>query len=175
MAQVTAKARSKRHARPVTSKKRAAHGTRRRTARTKSRAKARAKPVQAAKRPQRFVVSHLRENDFLEGLRAYAKYRDLGIADATHGMVRAHVIRFTEPFEPGEVSKLHYHDVDFQMVYVLKGWMRTEFEGQGAITMHEGSCWIQPPRIKHTVLGYSDNCEVLEIILPADFETVALE
>jgi len=178
MTQASVRARSKRHARQATSKKRAGNGARRRSVGAKPRAKARAKgakPVRAAKRPQRFVVSHLREHDFLEGLRAYAKYRDLGIADATRGMVRAHVIRFTEPFEPGEVSKLHYHDVDFQMVYVLKGWMRTELEGQGAITMHEGSCWIQPPRIKHTVLGYSHNCEVLEIILPADFDTVTLE
>ncbi|MFZ0401035.1 MAG: cupin, partial [Pseudolabrys sp.] len=33
---------------------------------------------------------------------------------------------------------------------------------------------IQPPKIKHTVLGYSDDCELLEIVLPADFETVTL-
>ena len=43
---------------------------------------------------QRFVVSHHREEDFEGGLRRYAKYRDLGIARATNGMVRAHVIRF---------------------------------------------------------------------------------
>ena len=30
-------------------------------------------------------------------------------------------------------------------------------------------------RIKHTVLDYSDDCEVLEIVLPAEFETVELE
>ena len=90
-------------------------------------------------------------------------------------MVQAHVIRFVPPCRPEEVSKLHYHDVDFQMVYVLKGWMKTEFAGQGAHTMHAGSCWIQPPRIEHKVLDYSDDCEVLEIILPADFETVELE
>ncbi len=41
--------------------------------------------------------------------------------------------------------------------------------------MKEGSCWIQPSGIEHTVLGYSDNCEVLEIVLPADFKTVELE
>jgi hypothetical protein len=41
--------------------------------------------------------------------------------------------------------------------------------------MHAGACWIQPPRIEHKVLGYSDDCEVLEIILPAKFETVMLE
>jgi len=171
MARAQAKASSKRRLQPKAGRKRsgksAAH---RRVAGAKSRTK-RPAPAKA----QRFIVSHLQETDFLEGLRAYAKYRDLGIADATHGKVRAHVIRFTTPFEPGEVSKRHYHDVEFQMVYVLKGWFRTEFEGEGAITMHEGSCWIQPPGIEHTVLGYSDDCEVLEIILPADFETVTLE
>ena len=149
-------------------------------ARTKLRGKSRwaaSRVVAEQRRPtQKFTVSHHREEDFkTDGLRAYAKYRDLGLSKATHGMVQAHVIRLLPPFRREEVSKRHYHEVDFQMVYVLKGWMRTELEGQGAITMHEGSCWIQPPRIKHTVLGYSDNCEVLEIILPADFDTVTLE
>ncbi len=129
-----------------------------------------------ARPEQRFTVSHLREEDFkADGLRAYAKYRDLGIAAATNGMVQAHVIRFVPPCRPEEVAKLHCHDVDFQMVYVLKGWIRSEFEGQGAITMHVGSSWIQPPGIRHRVLDYSDDCEVLEVILPADFETVMLE
>ena len=128
------------------------------------------------KRPtQKFTVSHHREEDFEGGLRRYAKYRDLGIANATNGMVRAHVIRFVPPCRPEEVSKRHYHDVDFQMVYVLKGWIKTDFDGQGAIVMRQGSAWIQPPRIEHVVLDYSDDCEVLEMILPADFKTVELE
>jgi quercetin dioxygenase-like cupin family protein len=130
----------------------------------------RAKP----RKPQRFVFSHHREEDFDQGLRPYSAYRDLGIAPATNGMVQAHVIRMTKPFTAEEVAIPHYHDVDFQMVYVLKGWFRSEFEGQGAHTFHAGSCWIQPPRIKHTVLGYSDDCELLEIVLPADFDTVTL-
>jgi quercetin dioxygenase-like cupin family protein len=124
---------------------------------------------------QRFVVSHPNEADFKAGLRAYAKYRDLGIRQATGGLAQAHVIRFVPPFRAEEVSQLHYHDVEFQMIYVLKGWIRSEFEGQGAHTMHAGACWIQPPRIEHKVLGYSDDCEVLEIILPAEFETVMLD
>ena len=60
------------------------------------------------------------------------------------------------------------------MIYVLKGWYKTEFEGEGIHTFEAGSCWIQPPCIKHTVLGYSDDCELLEIVLPADFETVTV-
>ena len=129
----------------------------------------------AKARPKhKFTVSHHREEDFDQGLRPYSAYRDLGIAPATGGMVQAHVIRMTKPFNPDEVAIPHYHDVDFQMVYVLKGWFRSEFEGEGAHTFHAGSCWIQPPSIKHTVLGYSDDCELLEIVLPADFETVTL-
>jgi len=151
----------------------------------KRKAKARKVPAKAKKkkaatkrakaRPQhKFTFSHHREQDFDAGLRTYAKYRDLGIAPATGGMVQAHVIKFVPPFKPEEVSIPHYHDVDFQMIYVLKGWIKSEFEGEGAHTFYAGSCWIQPPRIKHTVLGYSDDCEVLEIVLPADFETVTL-
>ena len=41
--------------------------------------------------------------------------------------------------------------------------------------MHVGSCWLQPPNIRHVVLDYSDDCELLEIILPADFDTVELD
>jgi mannose-6-phosphate isomerase-like protein (cupin superfamily) len=136
------------------------------------------KPVQPTKAPPRqqtFVASHLNPNSFEEGLRSYAKYRDLGIAAATGGLARAHVIKMIPPCDPAVVSKRHYHDVDFQMIYVLKGWIKGEYDGSGEVTMREGSCWLQPPKIKHTVLDYSDDCELLEIILPADFGTVELD
>lgn len=139
-------------------------------------AKARGAPQAKPKRPkQRFVVSHHREDDFrADGLRAYAQYRDLGIAAGTHGLARAHVIRFMGPCDPQQVSKLHFHGVEFQMVYILKGWMKVYLEGEGEILMREGSCWTQPPRIRHFVRDYSDDCELLEVILPAEFETVEL-
>jgi hypothetical protein len=127
-----------------------------------------------AKRPfkQKFVASHLKDGAFDQGLRTYAAYRDLGVAPATQGMVQAHVIRMIPPCDPAVVSKEHYHDVEFQLIYVLKGWMKGEYEGAGVVTMEAGSCWIQPPRIKHTVLDYSDDCELLEIIMPAEFDTI---
>jgi mannose-6-phosphate isomerase-like protein (cupin superfamily) len=136
--------------------------------------KSKAQP--AAKRPkQRIAISHHREEDFrADGLRTYAQYRDLGIANATNGLAQAHVIRLIGPCNPDEVSKLHFHDVEFQMVYVLKGWIKTYMEGQGETLMKEGSCWTQPPRIKHLVMDYSDDVELLEVILPAEFKTVEL-
>jgi uncharacterized RmlC-like cupin family protein len=121
--------------------------------------------------PQSFTVSHLNETDFkTDGLRAYAQYRDLGIAAATGGLCQAHVIRMVPPCT-AEVRKRHVHQVDLQLVYVLKGWMKNEFEGQGEQMMSAGSCWLQPSGIEHTVLDYSPDCEVLEIIVPADFKT----
>ncbi len=129
----------------------------------------------AKKQPkQKFHVSHHNEADFDQGLRTYAKYRDLGLSGATGGMVQAHVIRFIPPFKAEDVSTPHFHDVDLQMIYVLKGWYKTEFEGEGVHTFHAGACWLQPPKIKHTVLGYSDDCELLEIVLPAEFDTVVV-
>jgi cupin domain len=138
------------------------------TAKIASKSKARA-------RRHTFIASHHRADAFEQGLRRYAQYRDLGIAGATSGMVRAHVIKMVPPCDPAEVSKRHFHDVEFQMVYVLKGWIKGEYEGAGVVTMREGSCWLQPPKIKHAVLDYSDDCELLEIIMPADFATVELE
>jgi Cupin domain len=146
--------------------------------RRQSPAKRRATPGAKLKAwpPQEFTVSHHRDEDFrTNGLRNYAKYRDLGLSRATHGLVQAHVIRFVPPCRPEEVSKRHYHEVDLQMIYVLQGWIKTELEGPGAILMNAGSCWIQPNRIEHSVLDYSDDCEVLEIVLPADFKTVELQ
>jgi uncharacterized RmlC-like cupin family protein len=137
-------------------------------------AAARGKP-KAAPRKQIFVASHLNPNAFAGGLRSYAKYRDLGMAAATNGLAQAHVIKMIPPCDPAVVSKRHYHDVEFQMIYVLKGWIKGEYDGAGEVTMHEGSCWLQPPKIKHTVLDYSDDCELLEIILPTEFDTVELE
>lgn len=156
-------------------KKAAASTSRAKAKSSKPRASTARSAAKPARPKQRFVVSHHREEDFrADGLRAYAQYRDLGIAEGTYGLARAHVIRLIGPCDPNEVSKLHFHGVEFQMVYVLKGWVKTYLEGQGEIMMREGSSWTQPPRIKHLIRDYSDDCELLEVILPADFETVEL-
>jgi uncharacterized RmlC-like cupin family protein len=127
-------------------------------------------------RLHKFLVHRNTPEGFkIDGLRSYAAYRDLGMKDATHGMVVAHVIRFTEPCDPKVVSKEHLHETEFQMIYVLKGSITSSFEGQGKHTMRAGDAWLQPQGIKHKVLDYSDDCELLEIVMPADFKTVELE
>jgi uncharacterized RmlC-like cupin family protein len=129
----------------------------------------------ASQAPQRFAVSHLNEADFKQdGLRSYALYRDLGMAAASGGLCQAHVIRLLSPCTD-EVRKRHMHEPELQLIYVLRGWIKNEFEGQGVQMMSAGSCWLQPPGIKHTVLDYSADAELLEIIVPADFRTVDVD
>jgi mannose-6-phosphate isomerase-like protein (cupin superfamily) len=167
-----ARAATKSTAQKKSPRKAAAKTTARRKLKSKGRAPA---PAKKARPKQRVAISHHREEDFkADGLRAYAKYRDLGIVEATHGLARAHVIRLIGPCNPDEVSKLHYHDVEFQMVYVLKGWVKTYMEDVGETTFQVGSSWTQPPKIRHLIMDYSDDVELLEVILPADFETKEL-
>lgn len=123
----------------------------------------------------RFAVNIAKENPFKSGgLRVYREYRDLGISAATAGRIHAQIVRTTKPCPPGG-SGLHYHDLEFQMVFVLKGRSTVRFEGQGELSFEAGDSWIQPPRIRHDVLYFSDDYEVLEITMPAEYETVRVE
>lgn len=119
------------------------------------------------------VVSHAADAAFTGGLRAFFAYRDLGIRHVTGGKVGAHVIRAV----PGAGSHpvWHTHDLNFQMVYVLKGWVRFEYEGAGEVLLTAGSMVHQPPGIRHREVGHSDDVEMLEITLPAEFRTEEAE
>ena len=123
---------------------------------------------------QSFSVSHsdgtgTTFGGFEGGLRSFFEYRDLGIKSATDGKFVAHVIRAV----PGKHtdSQWHTHNLEFQMVYILKGWVKFEYEEEGEITLREGSSVLQPPGIKHREVSHSDDLELLEICSPAVFET----
>ena len=118
---------------------------------------------------QGFVASHARDARFERGLRSFFEYRDLGIKEATGGRVDAHVIRAAAGKEFS--SQPHLHKTDFQLVYILKGWIEFEYEGQGRVRLEAGSCVYQPPEIRHREVGHSEDVEMLEIVLPAGFET----
>src|SRR4051794_1816103 len=116
-----------------------------------------------------FVVSHARDAKFERGLRSFFDYRDLGIKDATKGQVVAHVIRAVKGLESS--GQPHLHQTEFQMVYVLKGWVEFEYEGQGLVRLEAGSCVYQPPSIRHREIAHSDDVEMLEIVMPSGFQT----
>ena len=115
------------------------------------------------------TMSFHKSAEWKTGLRSYLEYRDLGIVEASKGKVLAHVIRAKAPCEgPGGY---HTHHLEFQMIYVLNGWTRVEFEDVGEVRFEAGDSWYQDPKIKHEVLEYSNDFEVIEICMPADFPT----
>jgi mannose-6-phosphate isomerase-like protein (cupin superfamily) len=126
---------------------------------------------------QHFSVSRAEDAVYKTGLRSFMEYRDLGIEQATQGRFRAHVIRIKHDSYGAHdlhTTGLHQHECDFQMFYVLKGWIRFVYEGQGEHTFHAGDCVLQPPGIVHNELECSDDVEVLEIYSPAQHETVVV-
>jgi len=120
----------------------------------------------------RFHLTHEAGADWQVGLRDYFEYRDLGMAEATGGKLRAHVIRPTQAEK--ERGDLHYHEVEFQMVYVLEGWALMHFEGVGEVRMEKGSCMYQEPGIVHRLIEWSDDYTVVELMVPADPATVTV-
>ena len=116
-----------------------------------------------------FTVSHARDATFERGLRAFFDYRDLGINQATGGKVVAHVIRAV----PGSdfAGQPHLHHTTFQLVYVLKGWIEFEYEGQGVVRLEAGSSVYQPPGIRHREVAHSEDVEMLEVVMPGEFKT----
>jgi quercetin dioxygenase-like cupin family protein len=117
----------------------------------------------------RTTVSHAAGSRFEEGLRAFFAYRDLGIRAATGGGFGAHVIRAV----PGEGARpeWHTHDLAFQMVYVLRGWVEFEYADIGKVRLEAGDSVHQPPRVRHRELAHSDDLEMLEVTAPAEFAT----
>jgi quercetin dioxygenase-like cupin family protein len=118
---------------------------------------------------QGFVASHEKDAEFERGLRCFHEYRDLGVKAATQGRVDAHVILAAAAREFS--SQPHFHKTGFQLVYMLKGRIEFEYEGQGVVRLEAGPSVHQPPSIRHRELGHSDDIEMLEIVLPAGFAT----
>ena len=86
---------------------------------------------------QKFHVSYSKNATFKDSLnstakdgqRAYIEYRDLGLSEATGGKFHAHIGRAKPGFTGEKHTRPHRHHVDFQMIYVLKGWTKMIYEG----------------------------------------------
>jgi quercetin dioxygenase-like cupin family protein len=121
------------------------------------------------------LFSHVKpgETEFVRGgLRDFFLYRDLGVAEATHGKVVAHLVKANLPPDGG--TGWHIHEADFQIVIMTKGWAKFMYEDQ--VTLVEaGDVVHQRPGIRHYLFDYSPDMEYLEIVSPADFKSVPVE
>lgn len=108
-----------------------------------------------------------------DGPRADVEYRDLGLAAATGGRIGAKHIRAIAPF--GQETGWHWHDMTGHFVFVLKGWITFRFKGvEEPVTVEAGGCLSQPAGVAHNVVARSDDLELIEINMPAEFAVIDL-
>ncbi|MBP0492035.1 cupin domain-containing protein [Pararoseomonas indoligenes] len=121
----------------------------------------------------RTTVSKAHGATYDAGLRGFFAYRDLGAKEATGGTHAAHIIRAV----PGEGPKpqWHTHALGFQLVLVLQGWVRFEYEDIGEVLLERGDSVLQPPGVRHREVEHSDDLEMLEVTSPAAFSTAEAE
>lgn len=107
---------------------------------------------------------------FVPGRRDFFKYRDLGVMDASNGVLRAQTMTairgMTEP------TGWHYHECDGQFVYVLKGWVDLEFETGDQLRINAGESLFIPGGMKHNEFGCSEDLDLLELSTPGEMGTV---
>jgi uncharacterized RmlC-like cupin family protein len=105
-----------------------------------------------------------------EGLRPDSEYRDLGLSAATGGKLGVKHIRAIGPFE--QPTGWHWHDMHAHFIYVLRGWIRFRFSGiEDEVTLRAGDSLSQPAGVPHNVIARSDDFEVLELNVPAEYGT----
>ena len=119
-----------------------------------------------------FKITRNNDSSFTKGLRGFFEYKDLGIEEATEGNFGANVIRAID----GEHAngEWHYHQVKFQMVYILKGWVKFEYKGEGTFVLKKGDVVYQPPEIHHREIEHSSDLELIEITSPSEFKTITV-
>lgn len=108
------------------------------------------------------IFSHVKPADTPfkgDGLRDFFEYRDLGISDATHGKVIAHLVRARHAPETG--TGWHRHEAQFHIVYMLKGWARFMYGDQETLVA-AGDVVHQRPGIVHYLFDYSPDMEYLD-------------
>jgi len=121
----------------------------------------------------RYVVQSIHTAPETGGRRTFVTYRDLGIEAATFGRVggKSSVIRagMSKP------SGWHKHVCEFQLNYILKGWVDMVFEDGREIRVREGDVMMIPGGYSHNELRTSDDLEGLEFTIPATIGTVPVD
>jgi mannose-6-phosphate isomerase-like protein (cupin superfamily) len=129
-------------------------------------------PLSIADAKTKFVLVPLADDRFQrEGPRSNVEYRDLGLSEATGGLISAKHIRAIQPFD--KETGWHWHDMTAHFVYVLKGWVKFRYQGvDDEVRVAAGTCLSQPAGVPHNVVGQSDDLELIEINMPANYATL---
>lgn len=129
--------------------------------------------VTAPPTPMKVAFSSRDAMNFIPGRRSWISYRDLGVAAATGGAMRAEVMHIDHA-ETSKPTGWHYHTADIQFLMVTEGWVRIEF-ADGVIKVRAGESIVIPGGTVHQELESSEPFRLLEISVPASMGTVPVE
>jgi uncharacterized RmlC-like cupin family protein len=106
------------------------------------------------------------------GRRDWVQYYDLGVTEATGGRMSGHYV-LTHDEQPGPTG-WHYHGVEMQFFYLMKGWFDIEFQGIGRRRVEAGDFVIIPGGLRHTEITKSTETVAIEFAL-GDLTTIACD
>ena len=95
--------------------------------------------------------------------------RDFGLEALTGGRMVARELKAVAACDVAGAR--HSHFVDFQAVYVARGWLDVEFSDVGQVHLEAGSVALQRPNVVHSALAHSDDLLLIEIVTPARYST----
>ena len=93
--------------------------------------------------------------------------RETGIGEATKGIAGVQVARRV----PGVAVPAARHDGDILFGFVREGAMSLEVDGHPRRDLAAGDAFVLPPHVSVGIQDPSDDLEMLEVVLPAKFET----
>jgi quercetin dioxygenase-like cupin family protein len=129
----------------------------------------------AAKKPrskspvQKVAHARAAKPVLVKGRRDFFKYRDLEVADASAGNMRAQVMSSSKGMS--RPTGWHYHECDGQFIYILKGWVDLEFEDGRTIRVDAGDSLFIPGYLRHNEIRTSEEMEILEVSIPGTLGT----
>lgn len=125
----------------------------------------------AARQEPHYTYDTPENYEFGAGPRAYFNYRDLGAASLSDGRLHIHVIRATG--EPGAGTGWHYHTMA-QWFMILGGAsvIRVEREPRVELGLLDSMCIGRGPEMRHNVAPFTGDYAVLELCVPATYETI---
>lgn len=127
---------------------------------------------------QKFVHHEAEKACWIPWREAGFEMRDLGIADATRGLAGAYVIRALEKKGlvnnslSGRTTDCIIHKEEFLFLFILSGQLQVFIESQGEIRLNAGDSCVIPQKLPHRIIESSDDVEILEVRLSADFNQV---
>ena len=127
-------------------------------------------PIASPQSAMKLVLSPESKSTYVQGRRAFFKYRDLGATEASNGLMRGHLVSATGGLT--EPTGWHYHLCQAQFYYILEGWFELELEDGTLHRIEAGDAGFIPGGVRHNELRISDVFKAIEVTIPADMGTV---